>query len=134
MQQMELFPDGQFGRMSQAHLTPTEVLTLEKCWTQWQKQGRWSLSGNCWTANTLASPKRDGEYSLSLDLFLTPQTQVPPKYFLSIKALTGIYTREIKSVSTKRTEGSTNLPLESHHLSRQTWLSVLLQKYLNQEL
>ena len=127
---MELFQDGQYGKMSQGHLIPTEGLTLGRSWIRWQKQGRWTLNGNCWTQNILESPKSEGEYLLCLDSLLIPENQVPAKFFLSIKALLGIYKREIQLRSIDRTEFKTVLELESAHLLRQTHLSVLLAKHL----
>ena len=133
MQQETPSPNGQFGRMSQEHLAPTKALTLEKSWTRWQKQGRWSSNGNCWTANILESPNVEGECLLSLDSLLIPQTQVPAKYFLSIVAVKGILKRELKRCSIAATGRKTPSKLDSPHQLSESPLSVLLQKHLDQD-
>jgi hypothetical protein len=97
------------------------------------KQGRWSLNGNCWTANILESPKSVEGYSLSLDSFLIPEAQIPAKYFLSWKAVKGIFKRETQLPSTDHTEGLTNLELGLLPLSKQSQLSVLLAKHFDLE-
>lgn len=133
MQQETHTHDGQYGKMSQEHLTPTKALTLEKSWTQWQKQGRWSLNGNCWTANILESPNVEGECSLSVDSLLIPQTQVPQKYFLSTVAIKGILKRELKRCSIAATGRKTPSKQDSPHQLNESPLSVLLQKHLDQD-
>ncbi len=133
MQQETPSQDGQYGKTSQEHLTPAKALTLEKSWTQWQKQGRWSSNGNCWTANILESPNVDGECLLRLDSLLIPQTQVPAKYFLSTIAIKGILTRELKRCFIAATGRKTPSKQDSPHQLNESPLSVLLQKHLDQD-
>lgn len=100
---------------------------------RWQKQGRWSLNGNCWTQNTLESPKQEGVCSLSLASILINQNLIPSRYFLSTKAIQGILKREMKSVSINLTEYTTSSMLDSQTHLRRSLLAVLLVKHLNQE-
>ena len=63
---MDNIQESLFGKTSQEHYLPTEVLTSESSSTKWLKQGRWSLNGDSWMRNTSESPNDAGESSSSL--------------------------------------------------------------------
>lgn len=135
MQQMDLFQSGQSGRMLLEQCPPTKVLISVKSLTRWQTQGRWSLNGSCWTASTSTSPNADAECSLSLDTILLAEDQISPRYFLSVKALNGIISREqIKlSCSTDPTGNLMPSLLDIHQPSRRELLYALLMKHRDLE-
>ena len=92
--QLSLFgPDGQSGRTSLEPSAAIKGTTSLPSLIRWQKQGRWSSSGLCWTRNTSECPSDDGACSSSLALILQPPTDVPTRYYLSQNACQGILRR-----------------------------------------
>ena len=93
MQPMELFPDGQSGRMSQGLYPPIEELISQQSFIKWGKQGRWTNGGISLMHNFSEYPSADGAFSSSLALILQPPQDVQKRYYLSPKACQGILRR-----------------------------------------
>lgn len=94
MQQMELFPESQFGRTSPELSVPTTETTSAQSSKPWMTSGHWRNGGMCWTHNSSESPNGVDACSSSLSSIL--QSSNGPgmaKYFLSAKAAEGILRR-----------------------------------------
>jgi hypothetical protein len=89
MQQMELFPDSSYGRTSSVPSQAIKVQTSQRSSTRWQKSGRWTSDGECWTRAGSECPSVVVECSLSQIL----QADAPERYRLSPRACAGILTR-----------------------------------------
>ena len=91
--------DGSFGKTSPVSSAVTEDETLvpsSKGWGTWgmvSHGGCWTLNGAEWTGSQKPS-RNDGDVSSLSDVLETHN--VPPKYFLSAKACSGILRRAEK--------------------------------------
>ena len=85
-------PDGSFGKTCRASLAAIKDGILEPCSGRWQNSGMGSPT-EFWTLNGLESPNDVVVSSLSATL---ETGDVPPRYFLSAKACSGILRRAEK--------------------------------------
>jgi hypothetical protein len=82
-----------FGKTSQEHSLPTEVLISGSSSMKWQKQGRWSSNGPSWMLNFSECPSEDAAFFSQLSSILEMPSDVDSKFFLSPKACQGILRR-----------------------------------------
>ena len=83
---------GLYGRMSPEFCPQTEEGIFQPLSGSWSNSGM-ACAGECWTLNSLEYPN-EGKESLLADILETGD--LPPRYFLSTKAASGILRRAEK--------------------------------------